>query len=691
MLIRLSQKARGQVQALLTRLTRMWRHRRRGETYPAQGLTRNVVSPSFSLSFGKESKPQGEPKERRVWEDGESEGRSVIGRIGIEVPKATSEPTSSHAKASRLPSGLESRESLGAMPKQEFVEQGAAARTAGASLYSRCNWRQINWRQTHRSVRRLQIRIVKAEQAGKKRKVRALQRILTRSFGGRAIAVKRVTTNRGKQTAGVDKVVWDTPEKKRQAIEDLREQKGRPQPLRRIKIPKSGGGERALGIPTMHDRAKQALHLLGLEPIAEKRADPNSYGFRPARSAADAISQCFTMLARTTSAQWVLEGDIRACFDGISHDWLLSNVPMDKAMLAKWLKAGYVDAGNWYPTESGTPQGGIISPVLANLTLDGLERELNKQFAPTKTWASRNQVHLIRYADDFIITSRTKELLEKEVKPLVEKFLAARGLELSPTKTRVTQIDEGFDFLGVNIRKFDGKLLTQPSKKNVKAMLDKVRAEIKEHPQMRAGNLIVKLNPIIRGWANYHRHGASWRTFWRVDWQISQALWRWARRRHRKKPVAWLAKKYYPRVENRQVFSGTKLNQAGEARPIRLYQAHETVIRRHLKIKGAANPYDPNWELYFEERAKRQMMERAGGNQRWLKLWLEQKGKCVVCGQELEYEDDWHIHHLEKRVNGGTDALSNLVLLHANCHRQVHQQGWRLAKPRPVKGALSEA
>ena len=186
----------------------------------------------------------------------------------------------------------------------------------------------------------LQIRIVKAEQGQKKRKVRALQRILVRSLGGRALAVKRVTTNRGKQTPGVDKVVWDTPEKKMQAIEDLREQTGRPQPLRRVSIPKSNGGVRALGIPTMHDRARQALHLLGLEPLAETRADPNSYGFRPARSTADAIDQCFGMLARKTSAQWVLEGDIRACFDGISHDWLLANVPLDKAMLAKWLKAG---------------------------------------------------------------------------------------------------------------------------------------------------------------------------------------------------------------------------------------------------------------------------------------------------------------------------------------------------------------
>lgn len=568
---------------------------------------------------------------------------------------------------------------------------GAAAMTAGASLRKPMEWRQVNWRRAHRNVRRLQIRIVKAEQQQKKRKVRALRRILVRSWSGRAVAVKRVTTNRGKQTPGVDKVVWDTPEKKMQAIEDLREQNTNPQPLRRIPIPKSSGGVRHLGIPTMHDRAEQALHLLSLEPPAETGADPNSYGFRPARSTADAIGQCFCMLARTTSAQWVLECDIRACFDGISHDWLLANIPMDKAKLAAWLKAGYVEEGHLYPTESGVPQGGIVSPMLANLTLDGMERELNEIFAPTKMLASRNQVHLIRYADDLVITGRTKELLEDEVKPVVERFLAPRGLELSPSKTRVTHIEEGFDFLGVNIRKFDGKLLTQPAAKNVKAMLDKVRAEIKAHPQARAGDLIVKLNPIIRGWANYHQHGASSRTYSKVDWQINQALWQWASRRHPKKTTAWVARKYYPAVEGRQVFSGTILNRAGEVRPVRLYQAQETAIRRHIKIKGAANPYDPEWELYFEERAQRQMVEQARGNQRWLKLWLEQKGKCVVCGQELEYEGNWHIHHLQRRVDGGSNALSNLVLLHVNCHRQVHQQGWSVAKPRPVTGALSKA
>ena len=339
---------------------------------------------------------------------------------------------------------------------------GAVA-TAGASLRPRWHWHQMNWRRAHRNVRRLQIRIVQAQQEGKWRKVRALQHILTRSWSGRAVAVQRVTTNRGKHTPGVDHVIWDTPDKKAQAVADLQHRGGSPLPLRRIAIPKRNGGTRYLGIPTMRDRARQALHLLALDPIAETQADPNSYGFRPGRSAADAIGQCYCVLSHKTSAPWVLEGDIKACFDGISHDWLLAKIPMDKAILQSWLKAGYVAEDKWHPTEAGTPQGGIISPVLANLTLDGLERVVKARWASTKTLQCRNQVHLIRYADDFIITGRTAELLVEEVKPAVEDFLRERGLELSATKTHITHISQGFDFLGQTIRKYGGKFLTRPS------------------------------------------------------------------------------------------------------------------------------------------------------------------------------------------------------------------------------------
>jgi RNA-directed DNA polymerase len=225
-----------------------------------------------------------------------------------------------------------------------------------------------------------------------------------------------------------------------------------------------------------------------LDPIAETLADPNSYGFRRERSQADTIERCFGVLARRTSAHWVLEGDIRACFDAICHDWLLAHIPLPKqSILRKWLKAGYVDRGYWYPIDSGTPQGGIISPILANMTLDGLETELQRQFARTQRQKSQNKVHLARFADDFVVTGSRKELLENQVRPVIEDFLAPRGLTLSATKTRITHISEGFDFLGQNLRKYGHKLLIRPSSSSIKQLLAKVRAALKANSQANAG------------------------------------------------------------------------------------------------------------------------------------------------------------------------------------------------------------
>src|SRR6266478_8715460 len=249
-----------------------------------------------------------------------------------------------------------------------------AATPAGASFHRVTDWHAIDWESANHTVRRLQARIVKATKEKRWGKVKALQRLLTHSFSGKALALRRVTENQGKNTPGVDKITWNTPQKKINAVYSLRQRDYHPQPLRRIYIPKKNGKKRGLGIPAMKDRAMQALYLLALDPVAETIADPNSYGFRPQRSTADAIEQCFIALGNIHSAPWILEGDIKGCFDRISHDWLLTHIPMEKAILRKWLKSGYVDGNRLYPTEEGTPQGGIISPVLANMTLDGLER-----------------------------------------------------------------------------------------------------------------------------------------------------------------------------------------------------------------------------------------------------------------------------------------------------------------------------
>ncbi len=389
------------------------------------------------------------------------------------------------------------------------------------------DWVQMDWSKYERHVRRLQARIVKATREGRWNKVKTLQRLLTHSFSGKALAVKRVTENQGKRTSGVDGVLWSTPAAKLKAIESMQHRGYRPLPLRRVHIPKANGKQRPLGIPVMSDRAMQALHLLALAPIAETTADPDSYGFRPERSTADAMSQCFKVLSFKRSPQWILEGDIKGCFDHISHSWMGKNIPMDKTVLHKWLKAGYVEKRILFPTEEGTPQGGIVSPTLANMALDGLQPLLAKHF-PREKWKDGKKwspkVNLVRYADDFIITGDSKELLENEVRPLVEQFLKERGLTLSPDKTRITHIDEGFDFLGQNLRKYEGKPLVKPSKKNVHAFLEKVRGIIGANATVPQAMLIDMLNPVIRGWANYHQHAAATGTFDRVDHEIWRRL-----------------------------------------------------------------------------------------------------------------------------------------------------------------------
>lgn len=275
---------------------------------------------------------------------------------------------------------------------------------------------------------------------------------------------------------------------------------------------------------------------------------------------------------------------------------------------------------------------------------------------------------------------------------MVAPFLRERGLELSSTKTRITPISEGVDCLGQRLRKDDGKFLTRPSTKRVRARLGQVRETLKAHPQAKAGEMIRPLNPLIRGWANDHRHGASAQTCGKVDWHISPMWWRWARRRHPKTSAGWVGQPYVPPTGPRpQVFAGKRRNRAGEVQPIRLYQAQESEMTQHITIKGAANPYDPAWERYLAERTRRQTRQDLHGHQRLLPRWSAQDGRCVVCGHTLSPADGWHTHHLRRRVDGGGEALANLVRWHPNGPRQVHSQGWHVAKPRPVTGTLSKA
>jgi RNA-directed DNA polymerase len=552
----------------------------------------------------------------------------------------------------------------------------------GAASHAEVDWTAINWQKVTTEVRRLQARIVKATQAGKWGKVNALQRLLTHSYSGKALAVRRVTENTGKRTPGVDGETWSTPHQKASAIRSLKQRGYRPQPLRRIYIPKKHGQKRPLGIPTMHDRAMQALYLLALAPIAETTADPNSYGFRPERSTADAIGQCFGTLCRATSAEWVLEGDIKACFDRISHDWLLAHIPMDRAILRKWLKAGYMENRTLHPTTDGTPQGGIISPVLANMALDGLEQAIRARFPKTNSREQAKRVNVIRYADDFVITGRSKELLEETVKPLVETFLHARGLELSQEKTHITHIEDGFDFLGQNVRKYHGKLLIKPSKQSQQTFLTRIRTAIKANKTLDAGELIHLLNPIIRGWANYHRHVVSKAVFQSTGHAIHQCLWQWAKRRHPNKSRYWIKEKYFHTIGgNNWVFTGE-----AKGRVVHLVNLSYEPIKRHIKVQGAANPYDPTWELYFEERLGVKMAATLKGRRQLLYLWKQQDGICPLCSQKITRITGWNNHHIIRRVDGGADTATNRVLLHPTCHRQLHSRKKSNALPCLARG-----
>jgi RNA-directed DNA polymerase len=550
---------------------------------------------------------------------------------------------------------------------------------AGAAPDPMLDWHSIDWRKVWRTVRRLQARIVKAVAAGRWNKVKALVYLLTHSFSGRALAILRAVSNSGAKTPGVDGVLWNTPEAKSAAFGTLRRHGYQPQPLRRVYIPKSNGKRRALGIPTMRDRAMQALYLLGLDPIAESQADSHSYGFRLERRCADALDRVHRLTSKRQGPQWILEGDIKACFDRISHPWLLTHVPMDTRVLRQWLEAGFLEKHAWFATMEGTPQGGIISPVLANWTLDGLQRLLAKRFANTPQ-QRKNKVHLVRYADDFLITGTSKELLRDQVQPLVAHFLKERGLELSHEKTQITHVEQGFDFLGQNVRRYRcGKVLTKPSARNVKTFLTKIRETIKNSGDQTAGEMIRRLNQQIKGWTMYHRYAASKRTFTRVDHRIFQMVWRWCRRRHPNKSRKWIRTKYFRQEGHRHwVFTGLLLDQKGRGRPIQLMTAASVKIIRYVKVRSAVNPYDPEWELYLEARWCWQLAQTRTGRSRIEYLWKVQEGRCVVCGQPLRIaEDDCHIHHRIWRSEGGPDTADNLELLHANCHRQIHVQEGR--------------
>lgn len=527
---------------------------------------------------------------------------------------------------------------------------------------SRILWTDINWEKHEKIVKRLQERIVKAWKEKRYNKVKALQWLLTHSKSAKLLAIKKVTSNKGKSTAGVDGVLWETSKEKGQAVLKLKRSGYKPQPLRRIYIPKKDKSKkRPLSIPTMLDRAMQALHLMGLDPLVETTSDISSYGFRKGKSTADAISKIFTGLGRKTSARWILEGDILGCFDNINHKWLINNTPMDKIILEKWLKSGILFEGEWSLTEKGTPQGGVISPCLANHALNGFEEILRKTYKGRDEKGRRKKVHYVRYCDDFIITADKKEILENEIKPQISKFLSIRGLELSKEKTLITHIEQGFNFLGFNIQKVKNKLLIRPSKENVKRFLKEIKEVIKQNKTAKQENLINILNPKIRGWANYYRHVVSRKTYEKVDAQIWMKLYRWVYRRHPNKGKKWCVKRYF-HYNNGSNWSFQAVDIKERLRV--LYKCTDTKIIRHKLIRDNANPYDSEWRLYFEEREGYRLFESVNGQKVLYRIWKNQNGICSICNTKITRETGWKMHIKDK----------SKVILHPKCHRKIHSE-----------------
>lgn len=501
--------------------------------------------------------------------------------------------------------------------------------TGASSTHPSISWKNIPWSKAEIQVFRLQMRIAKAERDRRKSKVKALQRLLTSSFYAKCLAVKRVTSNTGGKTPGVDGVIWKTPTEKMNAVQELRRRTYHPSPLRRIHIPKKSGKTRPLSIPTLKDRAMQALWYKALLPIAEERADPNAYGFRPKRSTHDAIQQCFVTLSHRDSAPWVLEGDIHACFDNISHDWLLGNIPMDKIVLKKFLTAGFIEQGKWHPTNRGAAQGGIISPTLMVLTLSGIEKKLQR----FKNRCKGNRINMVSYADDFIVTAKSPEILTNSVMPILTESLAEVGLELSLEKTKITSIQEGFNFLGYNVRKYkNGTLLIKPSKPNVKAFLKDLRTFIKKGVSTPTDQLIARLNQKITGWTNYYRNSVASEIFSTIDTEIFAALRRWCLKRHARKGKTWIIRQYFTRIGNDNWrFYGTTKDKNDKTKRVYLKKAAATAIRRHKKIIGQANPFNPKYKEYFIRREKeRKTREYASAKSAGLRIIQPHEGLSAV-------------------------------------------------------------
>ncbi|NEO54443.1 MAG: group II intron reverse transcriptase/maturase [Okeania sp. SIO3B5] len=541
-------------------------------------------------------------------------------------------------------------------------------------------WKDINWKKVEKSVFKLQKLIYRASSRGELRKMHRYQKLLLKSYYARLLAVRRVTQdNQGKKTSGVDGIKNLTPIQRFNLVNLLSSRHLKASPTRRVYIPKPGKDEkRPLGIPTMYDRALQALVKLGMEPEWEARFEPNSYGlFR--WSTHDAIDAIY--LSVHMKPKYVLDADISKCFDRINHDALLGKIGQSpyRQLIKQWLKSGVFDNNQFLESVEGTPQGGVISPLLANIALHGMEERL-KEFAKTidfrnakgrqKGWQDKvKSLNLIRYADDFVILHEDIKVV-LEAKTVIQEWLNQVGLELKPEKTRIAHTLEeyegnkpGFDFLGFTIRQWKVntakqgfKTLIKPSSKSIKTHYRKLAEILNSNKTASVKALITKLNPIIRGWANYFSTVVSKEIFSKTDHLLWKRLWRWASRRHPNKSVTWVKKKYFPKV------SKTRNWEFNDGDYI-LNRHSDVPIVRHIKVRGDKSPFDGDWTYWGSRIGKHPDVRKEVTT-----LLKRQKGKCASCGLHFRPTDLMEIDHIKPRSKGGDNTYKNKQLLHRHCH-----------------------